>query len=107
MLLVPEFERQISAFKAPKTEQDAEARLRLLRRLSNTLADLLYVITAYVAVIAPLLAALDVISLGWVTIVLFALLVTAGVWYIYVFQRRVAPPEAQPSATATAEVGIG
>ena len=34
------------------------------------------------------------IRFSWLTIgfVLFALLVTAAVWYIYVFQRRVAPP---------------
>jgi hypothetical protein len=103
MLLVPVFDRQISAFKAPKTEQDAEARLRLLRRLSNTLVDLLYVITAYVAVIAPLLAALDVISLGWVTIVLFVLLIAGGGWYMYRFQRRVAPPQVEPGLTASAK----
>jgi serine/threonine-protein kinase len=107
MLLVPVFERQISAFKAPRTEQDAEARVRLLRRLSNTLVDLLYVVTAYVAVIAPLLAALDVVSLGWVTIVLVVLLITAGVWYLYVFQRRVAPASsAAPSPAAAADTGI-
>jgi cytochrome bd-type quinol oxidase subunit 2 len=103
MLLVPVFERRISAFKAPKTEEEAEARLRLLRRLSNTLVDLLYVITAYITVIAPLLAALDVISLGWVTIVLVVLLITAAVWYLYVFQRRVAPPPGEPALTVTAE----
>jgi hypothetical protein len=117
MLLVPVFERQISAFKAPKTEEEAEARLRLLRRLSNTLVDLLYVITAYITVIAPLLAALDVVSLGWVTIVLVVLLLTAAVWYIYVFQRRVAPtsdvapaavvPEpAAPAPATSADAGI-
>jgi len=107
LLLVPVFERQISAFKAPKTEQDAEARVRLLRRLSNTLVDLLYVITAYVTVIAPLLAALDVVSLGWVTIVVVVLLIIAAGWYIVVFQRRVAPAEVQPALVATADVGTG
>ena len=109
LLLVPVFERQISAFKAPKTEEEAEARLRLLRRLSNTLVDLLYVITAYITVIAPLLAALDVVSLGWVSIVVVVVLLTAAVWYIYVFQRRVAPPAleaAQPAAAATADTAI-
>jgi len=104
---VPVFERQISAFKAPKTEQDAEARVRVLRRLSNTLVDLLYVITAYVTVIAPLLAALDVVSLGWVTIVVVVLLIIAAGWYIVVFQRRVAPAEVQPALVATADVGTG
>ena len=56
----------------------ARGSLRLLRRLSNTLVDLVYVITAYVTVIAPLLAALDVVSLGWVTIVLVVLLIVAA-----------------------------
>jgi hypothetical protein len=79
----------------------------LLRRLSNTLVDLLYVITAYVTVIAPLLAALDVVSLGWVTILLVLLLLTAAVWYIYVFQRRVVAPIGEPSPTVGAEVAIG
>jgi hypothetical protein len=107
MLLVPVFERQISAFKAPRTEEEAEARVRLLRRLSNTLVDLLYVITAYITVIAPLLAALDVVSLGWVTIVVVVLLLTAAVWYIYVFQRRVAPSIAEPAPAVSAEAATG
>jgi hypothetical protein len=107
MLLVPVFERQISAFKAPRTEQEAEARQRLLRRLSNTLVDLLYVVTAYVTVIAPLLAALDVVSLGWVTIVLVLLLISAAVWYLFVFQRRVALPTPEVSSATGAEAVAG
>jgi len=101
------FERQISAFKAPRTEQEAEARQRLLRRLSNALVDLVYVITAYVTVIAPLLAALDVVSLGWVTIVLVVLLIVAAVWYLYAFQRRVIPPAPEVSSATGAEAAAG
>ncbi len=79
-LLVPVLDRQISAFYAPKTEAAAEARVQLLGRVSDGLIDLLYVVCAFVAVVAPLAGALaDNSSLSWLsTVVYLAFVLIAG-----------------------------
>ncbi len=90
-LLVPFFDRQISAFLAPKTEQEAEDRIGLLGRAADSLVDTLYLLTAYVVIVAPVVGALDGTSLSWVTGVVYAAFLAALAWLVYTFVRRIRP----------------
>jgi len=83
VLLVPAFDRQISALYAPHTEAAAEARLRLLERLSDGLIDLLYVLGAFVAIVAPLTGVLGESSLSWLTTVVYLVFVAVAAWLLY------------------------
>jgi hypothetical protein len=102
LLLVPAFERQVSAFAAPKTEAEATRRLVLLSRLSDGLVNLLYVLVAYVVVLAPLLSALGTINLGWLTGVVIAVFIAASAWYLYAVGRDLTAPTTAPSESASA-----
>jgi hypothetical protein len=103
LLLVPAFERQVSAFAAPKTEADAQKRVLLLSRLADGLVNLVYVLVAYVVVLAPLLSALGTINLGWLTGVVIAAFVAASAWYLYSVGRDLTAPS---STTASAPAAV-
>ncbi len=83
MLLVPALDRQISALYAPRTEAAAEARLHLLERVSDGLIDVLYVLAAYIAIVAPLTGVLADSSLSWLTTVVYLVFAAVAVWLLY------------------------
>jgi hypothetical protein len=64
--------------------------------------NLLYVLVAYVVVLAPLLSALGTINLGWLTGVVIAVFIAASAWYLYAVGRDLTAPTTAPSESASA-----
>jgi len=82
-LLVPVLDRQISAFLAPPTEAAAESRFHLLERVSDGLIDLLYLLCAFVAIVAPLAGALADSALSWLSTLVYLAFVAIAGWILY------------------------
>jgi protein kinase-like protein len=107
VLLVPVLDRQISALYAPRTEADAEARLRLLERVSDGVIDLLYVLCAYVAVVVPVVGALSGSDFSWLVTVVYLAFVGIAGWLLYRVWRHAGAAGLGTPSTAEPELAAG
>jgi Protein kinase domain len=106
-LLVPVLDRQISALYAPRTEADAEARLRLLERVSDGVIDLLYVLCAYIAVVVPVAGALSDSEFSWLVTVVYLVFVAIAGWLLYRVWRHAGAAGLGTPSTAEPELTPG
>jgi tRNA A-37 threonylcarbamoyl transferase component Bud32 len=84
--------QQIAALRPSHSEAEESQRRALLGETADAVVDLLYVVVGYLAIVAPVTAALvDLGSLATVSTLIYILFVAAVLWVLYRLARDVLP----------------